>query len=643
MMFGGGPRGHGFLDQEARKARRRQATLARLLRYFAPYRVILFGVAVMIILGTLVQVATPFLIGQAIDCFIAPMPASRCALASHPAPSLGGLVTVVIALVALALLSAVSGGLQFYLMARAGQRMVQRLRNESFEQIHRLSVSYFVKHETGDVMSRLTNDVDTITQAVNFGLVRVVADSLSLVGIVLAMLTLSTALALLSLLVVPVMAGVTLFLSDRARRAFRTSRQQMGNVNADLQESIAGVREAQAFNREAENIEQFRRTNQANRDANVRAVTITSALMPSLNVLSTIATAIVAGVGGVMAVRGQPVLGQVVTIGVIVAFINYTGRFFQPIQSIAQLWTQLQSALAGAERIFELHDEQIEIADAPNTIPLPPIQGRVEFRHVSFSYTDQATAGEEICTLCDINLVAEPGQVIALVGPTGAGKTTIINLIPRFYDVQEGAVLIDGHDVRSVTQDSLRRQLGIVLQDTYLFSTTVRENIRYGRPDATDEQVEAAARIALAHDFILRLPEGYDTMLGERGNNLSHGQRQLIAIARAVLANPRILILDEATSSVDTRTERLIQRALADLMKGRTSFVVAHRLSTIRNADQVLVVMDGQIVERGRHQELLARRGPYHDLYMSHVWGRPEATPVSGDGRKDAQAASVPA
>ena len=643
MMMGGGPRGHGMLEQEARHAKNTSETLSRLLGYFAPYRLILTGVAVLIILSTVVGVASPFLIGQAVDCFIVPTSASRCALTQHPAPSVSGLVSVVIAMTLLAVIGSAASGLQFYLMALAGQNVIRQLRNKSFEQIHRLSASYFTGHEFGDVMSRLTNDVDTITQAVNFGLVQVVSSSLSLVGIIIAMLALNASLALVSLLVIPFMAGVTVFLSGRARRAYRNSRQQMGNVNADLQESISGVREAQAFNREAENIEQFRRTNDANRQANIRAVTITAALMPSLTVLSVVATAIVAGVGGVLAVRGQPVLGQIVTVGVIVAFLNYVGRFYQPIQMIAQMWTQLQSALAGAERIFELHDEKLEIADAPDAQALPPIKGRVEFRNVSFGYNDSATAGEEACTVCDISLTAEPGQVVALVGPTGAGKTTIINMIPRFYDAKEGAVLIDGYDVRKVAQESLRRQMGIVLQDTYLFSATVRENIRYGRPDATDEEVEAAAKISLAHDFILRLPEGYGTVLGERGNNLSHGQRQLIAIARAALANPRILILDEATSSVDTRTERLIQRALADLMKGRTSFVVAHRLSTIRNADQVLVVFDGQIVERGTHQELLAMRGKYYDLYTSNTLGRSVETKVSGNGRYGVEAIAAPA
>ncbi len=634
MMFGGGPGRHGMMGQEARHAKNTGETLARLLGYFAPYRLILFGVAALIILSTVASVASPFLIGQAVDCFIAPTPASRCALTQHPAPSVSGVVAVVIAMTLLAVISSAAAGVQFYLMAQAGQQVIRELRNKSFEQIHRLSVGYFTEHEFGDVMSRLTNDVDTITQAVNFGLVQVVSSSLSLIGIIIAMLALNTSLALVSLLVVPAMAGVTVFLSERARRAYRDSRLQMGAVNADLQESISGVREAQAFNREAENIEQFRRTNDANRQANIRAVTITSALMPSLTVLSIVATAIVAGVGGVLAVRGQPVLGQIVTVGVIVAFLNYVGRFYQPIQMIAQMWTQLQSAIAGAERIFELHDEKPEIADAPDAIELPPIKGRVEFRNVSFGYNDSATAGEEVCTVCDINLTAEPGQVVALVGPTGAGKTTLINLIPRFYDAKDGAVLVDSYDVRHVTQESLRRQMGIVLQDTYLFSTTVRENIRYGRPGAKDEEVESAAKISLAHDFILRLPDGYDTMLGERGNNLSHGQRQLISIARAALANPRILILDEATSSVDTRTERLIQRALADLMKGRTSFVVAHRLSTIRNADQVLVVIEGQIVERGTHQQLLARRGKYYELYTSNTLGRQVDVPeASGNGK----------
>jgi ABC-type multidrug transport system fused ATPase/permease subunit len=315
--------------------------------------------------------------------------------------------------------------------------------------------------------------------------------------------------------------------------------------------------------------------------------------------------AIVVGYGGYLT------LNELVTVGTIVAFLGYVRRFYMPIRSLAQLYTQLQAALAGAERIFELIDTEPDIVDAPDAVEMPPIQGRVEFEHVSFAYKD----GEPV--LEDVSLVAEPGQTVALVGETGAGKTTLASLIGRFYEVDSGAVRIDGRDVRSVTRASLRRQMGIVLQDTFLFAGTVMENIRYGRLEADDEEVIAAARLVNAHDFVSRLPEGYQTELTERGSNLSQGQRQLISFARAVLADPRILILDEATSSVDTRTEILIQRALAELLKGRTSFVIAHRLSTIRNADQVLVIQDGRMVERGTHDSLMAQRGVYYDLYMS--------------------------
>lgn len=626
MMMGGGPRHGGFLAQEARRAKNRSVTLKRLLVYFGPYRLNLVVVGILILVGTAFTVLSPFLLGQAVDCYIAPSVASRCALTATPSPDLTGLLGLVAVMTLIAILDAAASGGQFFLMALSGQKVVAKLREEAFSKIHVLSVRYFTEHEVGDVMSRLTNDVDTITQAVNFGLVRMVASVLSIAGIVVAMFAISTALAAASLVVAPLIILVTVFLSSRARLAYRETRVQMGSVNADLQEGIVGVREAQAFSREDENIVQFRRTNEANRQANVRAVAITSMLMPSLNVLSTLATAIVAGVGGILAVRALPVLGQVVSVGVIVAFLNYVGRFYMPIQQVAQLWTTLQSALAGAERIFELLDEPLDVADAPDAIALPPIQGRVEFRDVAFAYSDSMAGSNDQCVVCGVSMVADPGKMIALVGPTGAGKTTLVNLIPRFYDVSEGAVLIDGHDVRTVTQDSLRRQIGVVLQDTFLFSATVRENIRYGRPAATDEEVEAAARVSMAHEFIVRLPQGYETLLGERGNNLSQGQRQLIAIARAALADPRILILDEATSSVDTRTERLIQKALAELMRGRTSFVVAHRLSTIRNADQVLVVMDRHIVERGTHQELLALRGRYYELYTSNTLARRDET-----------------
>src|SRR5512142_2468763 len=417
--------------------------------------------------------------------------------------------------------------------------------------------------------------------------------------------------ALLSLAVAPIMYVATLYFSNQARKAFRVARQEIGSVNAELQESIAAVREVQAFNRADENIQQFKEVNAANRDANIRAVAWTSALAPSLEALSYVALAIVTGVGGWYLLKGQSLFGTAVTLGLVVTFLAYVQRFNQPIQQIAILWTNIQNAIAGSERIFNILDEKPAVVDKPGAPEMPEIKGNVEFNEVSHAYEDN------VPVLDKISFSAEPGQTIAIVGPTGAGKTTIINLIPRFYDVTHGSVRIDDIDVRDVTAKSLRRQIGIVLQDTFLFSTTVMENVRTGKPEASDEEVLAAIRLANADSFIERLPEKYQTVLGERGSGLSQGQRQLLAIARAALADPRILILDEATSSVDTRTERLIQKAFDKLLKDRTSIVIAHRLSTIVNADMILVLDDGQIIERGRHDELMAKQGFYYNLYMS--------------------------
>jgi ATP-binding cassette subfamily B protein len=418
---------------------------------------------------------------------------------------------------------------------------------------------------------------------------------------------------------------VTNWVSGRARKAYRVTRKQIGNVNADLQESISGVREVQAFGREEANIESFREVNAANRDANIQAVAITATLSPTLEALGYLAIAIVVGVGGVLLLRGQDLFGTTISLGLIITFLAYVQRFNQPIQQVSTLWTNLQSAVAGAERIFGLLDTQPDVVDVENARDMPTIQGKVEFDEVHAAYVKNDPV------LCGVSFSAEPGQTIAIVGPTGAGKTTIINLIPRFYDVTSGQIRIDGQDISQVTRASLRRQIGIVLQDTYLFSDTVLNNIRFGKPDATLEEATAAARLAHADEFIQRLPKGYDTVLGEHGAGLSQGQRQLLAIARAALTDPRILILDEATSSVDTRTERLIQKALETLLRGRTSFVIAHRLSTIRNADQVLVVEDGQIVERGRHEELLAQKGAYYALYMRQFVGQ-DGTGGAGPG-----------
>ncbi len=641
-----------LLDQDTQKARNVGETLARLLNYFGRFWYMIALAVVFVFIATWTQVTTPELLGQATDCFLvpntggsgmaafAPPTASQteaqgasCWLAQDPAVQSGsrkiiaslyrlggfdpgeervaGLVRLILIVIGLFVAGALLNGLTFFAMSWAGQHVLREMRVQVFGKLHDLSLSYYSEHEAGDLMSRITNDTSAIEQAFSFALVQVFSGILLLVWVAYNMLVTNWQFALLSLAVAPLMFLVTVFFSEQARKAFRVARKEIGSVNAELQESIAAVREVQAFNRADENIEQFREVNAANRDANVRAVSFTSALAPTLEALSYLALAIVTGVGGWALLRGGDFMGTTVTLGLVVTFLAYVQRFNQPIQQIATLWGNIQNAIAGAERIFGILDEKPAVSDQPKAREMPEIRGLVTFENVSHEYEDG------VAVLKNVSFEAQPGQTIAIVGPTGAGKTTIINLLPRFWDVTGGSVKIDGIDVREVTMESLRRQIGIVLQDTFLFNDTVINNVRFGRPNATDDEVMAAIKLANADSFIERLPEKYETMLGERGSGLSQGQRQLLAIARAALANPRILILDEATSSVDTRTERLIQKAFDELLKGRTAFVIAHRLSTIRNADQILVLKAGEIIERGRHEELLARQGFYYDLYMN--------------------------
>jgi ATP-binding cassette subfamily B protein len=648
------------MDRDTIKPANTGQTLGRLAGYFKPYWWVLLIVGLMIVASTWAQVTVPKLIGQSVDCYLTPaapaamgnlpgMPnavgasASNCTWTDKTVgmtteERLAGLGQIVLVIVGLYVLTSVLTGLQFYFMTWSGQHVLRNLREELFAHMHRLSVGYYTEHEAGDLMSRITNDTETISQAINFALIQVLSGILLMLWIGWSMLRLNVPYALVSLVIVPVMLLVTFWFSNQARKAFRRTRLEIGNVNAELQESISAVREVQAFSREDENIQQFMLTNAANRDANVRAVAYTSALAPTLEALGYVALAIVGLVGGLALLSNQPLFGSALSLGLVITFLTYVQRFNQPIQQIAVLWTNIQNAIAGVERIFGLLDEPAAIQDAPNAVPLPPIAGTVQFSDVFAAYKKDQSV------LNGISFTAEPGQTFAIVGPTGAGKTTIINLIPRFYDVTAGQVTIDGHDVRDVTLESLRSQIGIVLQDTFLFSASVMDNIRFGRPDATDEEVLAAARLAHADSFIERLPDGYNTVLGERGGGLSQGQRQLLAIARAALADPRILILDEATSSVDTRTERLIQQALDQLMAGRTSFVIAHRLSTVRNADVVLVLDQGRIVEQGTHQDLLAQRGFYYDLYMSQFRRElAETAPVAPSGNGAGLAVPVPA
>ncbi|MCP4416535.1 MAG: ABC transporter ATP-binding protein [Chloroflexi bacterium] len=637
MMIG---RQEVILGTETRKAASVSKTLKRLWGYFRGYWFVLLLTAVLVISGTYMQVLIPDLIGQSVDCYLGPYTAQRAAgdiTSQLPASSgagdeaaafsnctyttpdpnasaadtVRGLGSLIMLIVGLYLGNSVVGGLQFYLMSRAGFHVLRDLRADVFQHVHRLSLGYFTKNEAGDVMSRFTNDTDTLQQVIGFGLVSVIQGALLIVWIVYTMLARSIPFALISLITLPLMFIATRWFSAQARKAFRVARQEIGAVNADLQESISAVREVQAFSREDENIEQFSAQNAANRDANIRAQVFTSALAPMLEALSYVSLAIVAAVGGFFILSDQDLLGTTISLGLIITFIGYTQQFNRPVQQISILWTNIQSAVAGSERIFGLLDENPDVKDKVDGIEMPTIQGQVTFDNVWAEYNP----GESV--LKGISLTAAPGQTTAIVGPTGAGKTTIINLLPRFWDVTQGSVTIDGHDVRDVQRRSLRQQMGVVLQDTFLFSDTVMNNIRYGRSQASDEDVIAAAKLARAHDFIQKLEDGYNTVLGERGSGLSQGQRQLLAIARVALTNPRILILDEATSSVDTRTERQIQAALDKMLEGRTSFVIAHRLSTIRNADVLLVLRDGEIIERGTHDSLLKTGGFYYDLYMS--------------------------
>jgi ATP-binding cassette subfamily B protein/subfamily B ATP-binding cassette protein MsbA len=604
------------------RAKDKRAVLRRLMAYLAPFRPQLWAILLLVTISSAAQAAGPALIGRAIDTHIV-------------ARDITGLNRSMLLLLAVYSSALIFGAAQIRLMGRVGQQFLSRLRMQVFDTVQSLPLSFFDRVRAGDLMSRLVNDIQVINQIVSQGLIQVVGNLFALLGILVAMFLLSPLLALATFAILPLMLWTTQSFARRSRRAFQQTRRTIGEVSSTLQEDIAGVRVSQAFGRSEASIREFAQQNAANRDANIQANAVTAAFSPAIDFLSIVATVIVAAFGGWLALQGR------LPVGTVVAFFIYIQNFFRPIQIIASIYTQLQAALAGAERIFELVDEHEREYDTPGAVELPRVQGRVSFEDVYFVYGERGLGnrqqgigareqaisaraggngvepgdGQERWTLRAINLDVAPGMKVALVGPTGAGKTTLVNLLPRFYEVAAGRVLIDGMDVRDVTLASLRRQIGIVLQESFLFAGSVADNIRYGRLDASQDEVEAAARTVHAHEFILGLPEGYATLLGERGGGLSQGQRQLVTFARAVLADPRILILDEATANVDRRTEALIQDALERLMRGRTSFVIAHRLATVQDADLVVVIDGGRIVERGTHAELLARGARYAELY----------------------------
>lgn len=568
------------------------AVVARIWNYLRPHKLRIAWALALVGVTAAAQLAGPYLLKIAIDEFLI---ARRDILGLSFVSSLFALTLVV---------SWASQAHQGYTMALVTQEVLNRIRAGLFEKINHLSLSYHDRHESGVTMSRIVNDVAVFQELLTQGVINVVADLLLLVGIIAIMLAMSPKLAIYTFLVLPIMVLATVVFSQRARRAFLRTRETIGEVAAGFQENVSGIRVVQAFAREEVSQNRFDEINRGNLQANLFAVALASAFPPIVEFMGMVATAIVLWFGAMAVQSGE------ITVGVVVAFLTYITRFFQPIRELAMVYTIFQQAMAAGEKIFELIDYPIEVRDHPQARTMPPIEGRVEFDHVYFSYLPDVPVLRDVC------FVGEPGQTIALVGPTGAGKTSIASLLARFYDVRGGGIVIDGTDVRDATMASLRRQMGLVPQDPFLFTGTIADNIRFGRLEASDDEVVEAARLANAHDFISRLPDGYQTHVYERGQNYSQGQRQLIAFARAILANPRILILDEATSSVDTRTEVLIQEALRRLLKGRTSFVIAHRLSTIRNANVILVIDHGEIVQRGTHRELLAHEGLYRDLYL---------------------------
>ncbi|WP_409340529.1 ABC transporter ATP-binding protein [Paenibacillus sp. MBLB4367] len=571
------------------KAQNTAAALTRVWRYIRRQRTGLFAVIVLVAAGTAMSLAGPYLIGMAIDRYVIP----------HDKE---GLLSLSIVLAAVYAGASVVTWLQAYVMAGVSGRTVRDMRTDLFAHLQLLPLRFFDKRTHGELISRTTNDIENVSNTLNQSLPQLIASMLMLTGSLIMMALLNGWLTGIALFTIPLVTLLTKEIAKRTKRHFQAQQQHLGELNGITEETISGQKVVKLFNREDKAAEQFQEINARLTAVGTRAQILSGMMGPIMNMMNHVSFIVLAVAGGWMAYRGYT------SIGVIVSFLAYSRQFSGPINDLANQYNMIQSGMAGAERVFETLDEATEYAGDGEAVQPGPVKGEVAFKSVTFRYG-------EAPTLRNVSFIAEPGDVVALVGPTGAGKTTIINLLTRFYEIESGSITIDGQDIRTWDKSGLRRMLGIVLQDAYLFSGTIRENISYGRLDATEEEMREAARLAKADDFIMKLPQGYDTPLAAEGGNVSHGQRQLITIARAILADPSILILDEATSSIDTRTEMHIQQAMAALMKGRTSFVIAHRLSTIRDANQILVLHGGEIIERGTHEQLLAAGGFYSGLH----------------------------
>lgn len=605
--------GWGAMGRPVEKAKNFRGTLLRLLAYFLPQRFRLLVVLGTAILGTVFNIVGPKILGLATTKLFDGLIAKYQAFLKHqPAPGVDFhyIATVLLILLGLYVISAIFIYIQQYVMAGVAQRTMYQLRKEVDEKLSRLPLRFFDSRTHGEIMSRAVNDMDNLSTTLQQSVTQLITSVVTLLGVIVMMLTISPLLSLVVVLTLPLSLIVTMGIAKRSQGYFRQQQRSLGELNGHVEEMYTGHKIVKAFGHESQSVAEFIERNEKLYEAGWRAQFVSGIIMPLMRFVGNLGYVFVAVVGGIMVTKNT------ISIGDVQAFIQYAQQFTQPITQLANIANIIQSAMASAERLFELLDEKEEVSETANAQIIKHPEGSVQFDHVRFGYNEDAILME------DMNIDVQPGQMIAVVGPTGAGKTTLVNLLMRFYEVNGGRILVDGVDITKIKRGQLRRMFGMVLQDTWLFNGTIRENIAYGREDTTEEQITQAAKAANANHFVRTLPEGYNTILNEEASNISQGQKQLLTIARAFLADPEILILDEATSSVDTRTEIQIQKAMTELMKGRTSFVIAHRLSTIRDADLILVMNHGTIIEKGTHEELLAKRGFYADLYNSQFTGR---------------------
>lgn len=575
------------------KSKDAKGTIKRIWEYLKKEnKKALWTVVLLIIITSVLGVLGPYFIGVAIDKYIS-------------VKDIPGTMKIIAILTIIYILNSLFTWLQTYIMVIVSQRTIKEIRGELFSKLQKLSLKFFDNNAHGDIMSRATNDIDNLNNALTQGVIQILTSILTIIGVTIAMVLLNPIMAISTIIIIPIMFLITKYLGKLTKKSFIEKQQSLGDLNGLIEETIEGQDTIALFNKEEYIYNKFEQKNNMLKGKTTKAEILSGVMRPIMNFINNLGFALVVAVGGVLTLKGMA------TVGVIASFVNYSRQFSRPINQLASLYNTIQSAIAGGERVFEIIDEVPDIEDKPSAIEVKNLNGEVDFRNVNFAYK------EDTPVLKGISFKCNPGETIALVGPTGSGKTTIINLLTRFYDINDGSIKIDNCDIKEYNINSLRRRVGVVLQDTYLFSGTIKDNIRYGRLNATDEEIIESAKFANAHSFIKHLPHKYDTVVTSQGENLSHGQRQLLSIARVILSNPDILILDEATSNIDTRTELQIQKGLKNLMKGRTSFVIAHRLKTIEEADKILVIKNGEIIERGNHKVLMKDQGFYYNLYAS--------------------------